>query len=153
MKLLVNITDIATKQFTNHNIKAGVSLNTQETALDLYEQFLTLLEEKDLLPELSERNHYAGYELFFKYDNENLVIASIGATRLRYFDTNDLIDRMKSDFLLAGLISFHSLHNHSDTVNIKQVLLTMDICPYTSYDFNNHCYKEGKQIVLTFSKN
>lgn len=64
MKLLVNITDIATKQFTNHNIKAGVSLNTQETALDLYEQFLTLLEEKDLLPELSERNHYAGYELF-----------------------------------------------------------------------------------------
>lgn len=78
------------------------------------------------------------------------MIASIGATRLRYFDTNDLIDRMKSDFLLAGLIS---LHNHSDTVNIKQVLLTMDICPYTSYDFNNHCYKEGKQIVLTFSKN
>ena len=106
--------------------------------------------EKGLLPELSERNHYAGYELAFKYDNDNLVIASIGATRLRYFDTNDLIDRMKSDFLLAGLTS---LHNHSDTVNIKQVRITMDICPYTAYNFDEHRYEEGKQIVLTFSKN
>ena len=57
---------------------------------------------------------------------------------------------MKSDFLLAGLVV---LRNRSDTEKIQEVRLTLDICPYTSYNFDEHRYEEGKQIVLTFSKN
>lgn len=150
MELLVTITDIATRQSIGHYFKAGESVITEKTTLDLYNQFLALLNEKDLLPELSERNHYAGCSLGFKYNNGNFVSDTRSATRLRFYDTNYLIDCIKSDFLLARLILIQD--RSPDIVYIEQVSIAMAICPYTSYDFGVRNYKEGNKIVLTFSR-